>query len=295
MRRFVGLSLAAVAVVAAAAGPAPGLVMAQKAPVQRAATADVVVVGTVTAIEKDAVEVAPFPGAPNTVAFKVAVVKIETALAGAEGVTHLKVGFIPPPPRKPNPAPAAGGPVARRVRPGLQLPELKEGQQFLFFLVRHPSGRFHAMPPVSPPIDPKADDGKEQLEAVKKAVARLADPVKGLTSDTPEVRFETAALLLAKYRAFPDFGGAVAQELLPAEQSRLILKGLTDGDWTKFTPDGPNGLRSFYSLGLTEADGWKLPKVPPGQNPNQVIKDAFVTWLAGPGQDYRIKRNVPKK
>jgi hypothetical protein len=300
MRWFVGLPLAAVVVVAAA-DPAAGLVIAQKAPVQRAVTADVVVVGTVTAIEPDPVEALPFPGAPNAVAFRVAVVRIDTPLAGADGVTHLKVGFVPPSP-KPEPAPAAAanarGPVARPARPfrpGLQLPELKQGQQFLFFLARHPSGRFLAMPPVSPPIDPKADDGKKQLEAVGKALARLADPGAGLNSDKPEVRFETAALLLTKYRAFPDFGGEVDQEPIPAGQSHLILKALAEGDWARFTPDGPNGLQAFYSLGLSDADGWQFPMVPPGQNPNQVIKAAFEQWLAGPGRDYRVKRNVPKR
>jgi hypothetical protein len=306
MRRLAGFCLAAVAAVATT-DPVAGLVMAAKAPVQRAVTADVVVVGKVTAIEKEAVEVAPVPNAPNKLAFKVAVVKIETPLAGADGVTHLKVGFIPPPMAVPNagiaanaanaapPAANARGPAARQFRPGMQIPELKEGQEFLFFLTRHPSGQFHAMHPTSPPIELKGDEGKKQLEAVKKALTTLADPMKGLKSDKAEVRYETAALLLTKYRAYPDFGGEVAPQPVPAEESRLILSGLAAGDWTKFTPDGPNGPQTFYTLGLTEADGWKLPVVPPGQNPNQVIQDAFVQWLAGPGKDYRVKRNVPKR
>ena len=58
-------TLASVLAVALTGSLAPALMIALKAPAQRALTADAVVVGKVTAIEKETVEATPFPGAPN--------------------------------------------------------------------------------------------------------------------------------------------------------------------------------------------------------------------------------------
>ena len=57
----IGRAFAAAAAVALTAAPTPALMIAQKSPTQRALSAEVVVVGKVTAVEKDAVEAAPFP------------------------------------------------------------------------------------------------------------------------------------------------------------------------------------------------------------------------------------------
>jgi hypothetical protein len=99
--------------------PAYALMIAFKPPTQRALSAEVVIVGKVTAIEKDMVEALPFPQSPNKVSYKVAVVKIETGLAGAANITHVKIGFIPPAKPNPNVQPPAVGirPVARRPVP----------------------------------------------------------------------------------------------------------------------------------------------------------------------------------
>jgi hypothetical protein len=277
--------------------------IAQKSPTQRALSAEVVVVGKVTAVEKDAVEAAPFPGSPQKVPYKVAVVKVETALAGAGNVTHIKVGFVPPPPAPaPEVAPAPGGGLRARppIRRGFALPELKEGQEFLFFLTKHPDAGFYVMPPMSPPVDAKGDEGKKEVAAVKKVLAVVADPAAALKADTAAARYLAAATLVTKYRSFPEQGGAVEQVAIGADESKLILQALAEGDWTKFDRAAPNGMQAFYSLGLTDKDGWVAPKpVPakPGQSPvnfNQVTKDAFVKWLAGPGKDYQIKRVVAK-
>jgi hypothetical protein len=92
----------------------------------------------------------------------------------------------------------------------------------------------------------------------------------------------------------------VEQTPIPADESKLILKGLTEADWAKFDRTAPNGMQAFYSLGVTEKDGWTPPKavpVKPGEpapNYNILAKAAFVKWLEGPGKDYRIKKLVPK-
>lgn len=298
MGRLLAAFLVAAAVVALTASAATALKIAMKPPTQRAVTADAIVVGKVTAVEKDAVEAAPFPGAPNKVLHKVAVVKVESSLAGAGNVTHLKVAFVPPPASTPQ---APGGGI-RPPRRGPLTPELKEGQEFLFFLAKHPETGLYVMPPMSPPVAAQGEEYKKELEDVKKVLAVLADPMKSLKQGKAEERYFAAATLLAKYRTYPDFAqGEVDQVPIGAEESKLILKGLSEGDWTKFDRSLPNGMQAFYSLGLSEQDGWKQPRpqpVRPGQPPvnfNKVIKDAYVQWLAGPGKDYQIKRMASKK
>jgi hypothetical protein len=300
MRRFF-LSLAAAALVLALnAVPSPALMIAMKPPAQRAISADAVVVGKVTAIEKELVEAAPFVGAPNKVAYKVAVVKVDSALAGANNVTHIKVGFVPPPP------PAPPQPVQPGLRPAIGrrpnlTPELKEGQEFVFFLAKHPDANFYIMPMMSPPLDVKAEETKKELEEMKKVLDVIADPLKALKSDKPGNRAFAATVMASKYRNFPDAGGEIEQVAIDAQESKLILKGLAESDWTKLDRTVPNGMQAFYSLGLTDKDGWVAPKFvrpkagQPAVNFNQVTKEAFVKWLEGPGKDYVIKKVVPKK
>ena len=289
--------------------PAFALMIAFRPAPQRAVTADVVVVGKVTAIEKDSVDAVPFPGAKEKISYKVAVVKIETNLAGAANITHVKIGFTPAPkvqPGGPVPVPPVGAPAIqpiRPIRPGLQVPELKEGQQMLFFLTKHPSADFYLMPGMSPPVDVSTAEGKKEVEAVKKVTDVLADPMKGLKSDKADVRAETAATLVMKYRSGPEYGGQTEQVAIDADESKLILKAIAEADWKQVRP-GPGGMsamNAFYQIGLTDKDGWVPPKfVRPaaGQPPVDfaaVQKEAFVKWLAGPGKDYVIKKIVAKK
>jgi len=309
MRRYLFAPLFAAAALVAVDGSAKALMIAMRPAPQRAVTADVVAVGKVTAIEKDTVDAAPFPGAKEKVAYKVAVVKIGDNLAGANNLTHIKIGFIPPAKVQPGGGPVPPGgvrPAIRPIRPGLQAPELKEGQEMLFFLVKHPSADFYVMPGMSPPVDATTDAGKKEVEAVKKVTAVLADPMKGLKSDKADVRAETAATMVMKYRSYPDFGAAeVEQVAINADESKLILKAIAESDWKQVRPGpgaaGMNPMNAFYQLGLTDKDGWKQPAFPqpqPGQPPVDfaaIQKEAFVKWLAGPGKDYVIKKVVAKK
>jgi hypothetical protein len=271
-------------------------------PAQRAISAQTIVVGKVTAIGKDEVEAtSPFIGATDKVKYKVATVKVTEVLSGDNKLTEVKVGFIPPPKPDPNAKP----PVIRPgIRPGFQAPQLKEGDEVILFLAKHPTGDFYIMPGMTPPVDVTNEQGKKDLESVKKVTTLLADPMKGLKSDKADVRGETAAIMVMKYRAFPALGGEVEQVAIDAAESKLILKALTEADWSNTIRPGmlpgPNPAQAFYSLGLTEKDGWVAPVIapqPPGAPPidfNAVQKDAFVKWLDGPGKNYVIKKNVPK-
>lgn len=279
-------ALALLAGPARAGAPAPPLSAADKF-----AAAGVVVTGKVTAIEKDPVRAtAPRPGAKDEVAYKVAVVKIDTALAGAQNLTHIKVGFVLPDLNAPPARDSSGG-----VRPRQPGPELKEGQSVLVYASKHPTADFHVMTWSMLPGDLSTDTGKRDLELVKRFAAVLADPTTGLKSDKPEVRAEAATFLVLKNLAAPEFGTA-ERVPLGAVESQQILRGLAAVEWTSdrsYTV--PTALRAFYRLGLGERDGWSAPANRPGEDYAVTTYKAFVKWLDGPGKDYRIKTYAPQK
>src|SRR5262249_31219369 len=91
---------------------------------------------------------------------------------------------------------------------------------------------------------------------------------------------------------------------IPAEESKLILQALSEGDWSMNAPRAnfsePLPLLAFYQLRLTNKDGWVEPVVVnrPGAPPvdyGAVTRDAFAKWRDGPGKDYVVKKIVPKK
>ena len=258
---------------------------------QKFSAAEVLVTGKVTAIEKDTVDAtSPYAGAKDKVTYKVAVVKIDGALAGANNLTHIKVGFVPPDPNAP-PLRGSGG-VIRQREP---VPILKEGQEMLLFLVKHPTADFHVMGYRNMPADISTEAGKKELDTVKKFTAVLADPMKGLKSDKAEVRAETAMIVVMKYRTYPTFETKIEEVAIPADESKLLLKGLAEADWDGRAGGPTHPLYAYYQLGLTAKDGWQEPVAKPGVDFNTLMKEAFAKWLAGPGKDYQIKKVVPKK
>jgi hypothetical protein len=276
-------------VVAVLAAPAEAKRVARAfTPVEKFARAEVVVTGTVSAVEKEMVNAVRFRGDAEKVPHKVVVIKIDKPLLGGDGVTHVKVGFVPPPPADPN------VPV-RPVRGGFRPVDLKEGQEGLYFLTKHPSGEFYTIAPMMAPLDPKADGYKAQAEQVTRAAAALADPVKALKAEKAADRYAAATALLLRYRALPEDGRETETVKVPAEESKLILKALAEADWKKPDADGVNPMQAFYQLGLNDAAGWKQPQVKPGADFQEMMKEAFVKWLDGAGKDYQIQKNVPKK
>jgi hypothetical protein len=264
-------------------------VAAQPSPVVRAIRSDTVVVGKVTAIEKDPLEVAA-PGDTAKQSYRVAVIKADAVLSGAPDLTHVKVGFIPPPPVDPTkPAPP------RRGYPPVVL---TEGQTGVFFLLKHPSAAIFVISPMMPPIDATAADYKTELESIKRAMTVLADPTKHLKVEKAEDRFFAAAVLIMKYRSYPENASDVEQVKVSAEESRLILKGLADApDWSRPTGFPISATQLMNYLALTDKDGWKNPMLRPGvpEDVNRLFKDAFIAWLDGAGKDYRITKMVAKK
>ncbi len=249
-------------------------------PAERALRVPIVVIGKVTAIEKGTVDAAPYPSATQKLAYHIAVVKVVTDLAGAGGATHLKVGFIPV---------GAGG------RRGPENPTLREGEEWLFFLTKHPTGNFYAIPYMTPPLGAVAPGFKAAVADVKKVLATVADPMKALKAEKSADRFAAAIAIVYKLRTLPEGSrGGTNEVQLSASESRTILKALGEEPW-KETFGRMSGYTAFARLGLTAADGWKPPAALVGQSFTEVTRASYNKWLDGPGKEYRIKKLVPKK
>lgn len=254
----------------------------------RAVAADAVVVGKVTSIEKDPIEASPFPGA-DKVPYTVAVVEIETPLAGIKNLTHVKVGF---------PANAegnAGGGRPGRGGGGFGPIALTDGQKGCFFLVKHPGG-FYTLPPGYLPLDAGTDGFQGEIDSVKKALAVVSDPMKALKAAKAEDRLAAASVLIAKYRTPPQGGGEVENRKVPHDESVLIVKALVEADWAASDPNtgvGPLSLASQLALGPNE--GFKPAPFKGGGNYADYFKAEFAKWAEKIPADFSIRHMVRKE
>ena len=301
MRRF--FLVAALATLALTAAPASALVMiANFNTAQKALQADAVVVGKVSEIEKEEVEVLPHQGATDKTKMKVAVIKIETGLVGAKNVTHVKV-LMPGAAAEQPAQPLPGRPgIGRPIRLGGFGPiSLKEGEEGLFFLAKHPTAaNYFTINPGHNPIPAKAETYKDDVAKVKAVVAVVADPMAALKADKPADRLTAAATLIQKYRR----GLTVpAKEVaVPAEETKAILKTLLDADWTaadKPTPgfdyqSAPSNLVGQLGLYPGSPNGLAQFQTKPGESYNAKYFEAFKAWHAKAGDKFDVKKFVPK-
>ena len=241
----------------------------------RVATANIVVVGRVTAFEDRNVTVAPFPGATNKVEFKIAVVSITDALVAPKGAKTVRLGFVPIP---------AG--VA--VSPPPFQPAV--GQEGCFFLTKHGVGDFHVAPSPLNFIAKGGANFDKDVALIKRCAKILEEPNAALKGKNAEDRFLAAAMLVARYRTR---GAADAKtEPTDAEQSKLILQALAAADWTPktdFTQLSP--LMVLGRLPLTEKDGW----APPSAKDAKAYAAYAQQWLKDHAGSYRIHRFVMEK
>jgi hypothetical protein len=245
---------------------------------ERVAQADVIVIGKVTRIEKRPVTVPPTPDSKDKADYQVAVVEIGEALKGAEGLTSLKVGFLPP-----QTAENGRPPV---LRPGrLSTLTLAEDQELCLFLKPHHSGEFYDFTTNSNVIDKKSPTFDKDLETTRRCIKLLADPIKSLQSKDPADRLFTANILITIYR-MPPLPSSRPPQLEPvdAEESKLILHAMADSDWSK-----NEALGMFLRMNLTAKDGWVQP---------MDLKDipaAAEKWVKDNADTYRIQRYVTDK
>jgi hypothetical protein len=245
-------------------------------PAIRAALADCIVVGKVTSIEEKPVDALAAPGAKDKVPYTVAVVKVDEAITGAKGLTHVRVGFLP-----------------RQGRLAAFQFQLAKDQEVCLVLQSHFDGAFYTATYAYDAIDRKTSGEvfDKQVNDLKKYVKLLADPKPGLTAKDVQERVETAAMLVAKYRTPRPAAAPPKTEPVDAETSKLVLQALADADWApknvvdyRMTP-----LAVFQQLGLTEKDGWTTPK------DYKQIPDAAKKWLKENAGTYRIQAFVVEK
>ncbi len=255
----------------------PGIALSKRAasrtPVQSAAVADVVLVGTVTDIDKDPLVAPSAPGAADKIAYTVATVQVTDAIRGLKTETHVKVGYTP------------------NARTPLNL---AEKQDYLLFLTKHHSGNFYVLNFMSPPVAIGAGS-KTTVEDVKSVGKILADPAKALKAGKADDKAFAAMVLIMRYRSPSESGTEQTLEAVPLEESQSILQALGAVDLTTTPQDGGfQFLQAFYQLGLGETDGWKTPEIKPGEQAVTVLHKTFNEWLTGAGAKYQIQKFVPK-
>ena len=271
-------------------------VMQNSTPVQLASQSDALVIGTVTAIEPEAVQAAPVPNG-NKVPYMVAVVKIHENLLGVKGVTHIRIGFLPSgqigqvyDDDEMEFALGCGG----RWQPGRDT-QPREGQTACFFLKKHHNGEFYTMVPYGAPLSKKLLYFDDEIKQIKKAVKVMEKPLEALQVKVAAERQFAAALLVQKYRAQQPNAATVKVQPISAEESKLILTALGEMTWGDAGPDGENTLslqNSFWQLGLSDKDGWKQPTVKDGEDYNTVMGAAVKKWCQDNTSTYQILRNV---
>jgi len=264
---------------------------------QKAAMAEAVVVGKVTSIEAERVELEAYPGAKEKLSFQVAVIKIETSLSGAKNITHIKVAFAPTAPGAPE------VPMGRPIRPGAGPVPLAVDQEGIFFLMPHSGGSSMMTIPMGfDPIPANAANYKEELAKITTVGTMLADPLKAMQAKALPERQTALAALTLKYATPPMNGGAVEQVPLPKELSQAILATILEIDWTPVKNPEPG--YDYSATGPQLASRWGLspgangiPKVvvKPGENYQTRWKQALDTWAKADGEKPVLKKYVPKQ
>lgn len=292
MRRvLLGLAVALLAAAPAVALKiiAPGSVGLQ----QKLIAADAVVVGKVTKIEDEPLDLAPFENGQK-VPHTVAVVKVADTLVGSKTVTHLKVVF--PKPGEPSPQPGRGGgirPLPAPVRGGFGPVAVTENQEGVFFLTKHPTaaGYYHIQPGHLS-LNAADEKYKGELAKVTAAAGAFADPVKALSADKVDDRLQAALALAYKFRSYPpnNVSGVIAEEPVPAEVGTLLVQVLLDADWAK-----TDAHKLADALGLLPGQ-YGIPDVraAAGENPLAVRQKAFRAWHAKFGGKFEVKKIVAK-
>jgi hypothetical protein len=271
--------------------PAPGRAMMIAPPpvANRVALADCIVVGKVTSLENKNVAARQFPGGNDKVTYRIAVINIKDRLAGAKGLTAVRVGFIPP-------APIQGGPN-RPIRPILRrgpVVDLKVGQEGCFLLNSHFEEDFYVVSNYYNVMYKNNTFGKDVAQ-IKHYVKLLEEPKKGLKARDAEDRLAAAGMLITRYRTYqPGMKNPPKTEPIDAQETRLILGVLAEADWTKPRMFGQiQPLQLFFQLGLTPRDGWTPPQMV--KDYAREMSEAGKAWIKEHQKGYRIQRLVVEK
>jgi hypothetical protein len=252
MRKFLA-ALALVGVLALAAS-AKAMMIAPSPISQRVARSDAVVVGKVTSLAEKTEKAEMFKGDERQM--RVATLAVEEAVQGKKTRT-VQVGFFPPPP-----PPAPGGGIRIIRGGGNRSVQLTKDHEGMLFLTKHPTKKDLYVVQQYFEVVPKAGNPSfaAQRDEARKYAKLLKEAKTGLDSKDAAVRFETAMMLVTRYRSAPT--GVTKTEAVPADESKKILAALAGADWKKptllFGQVSP--LSTFFLLSLQPKDGWTAPK-----------------------------------
>lgn len=282
--------------------------------------ADAIVVGRVIALEPMDVQASPAPNQPNQ-NYRIAVVQVTESIYGVKkDVQTIRIGFIAQNAPVPGGGPVPGGvapggagggvngvqiqiqpaiqpvppigPGGIRPRPGFGGMNLQMGQDGIFTLVKHHKENFYVLPGfnsfVNRQNNPNFDN---EVKNTKNLAKVIGDPIKGLKAEDQQERFLAAAILINKYRQPNNpTGQPMKTEKIDAEESKLILKALAQGDWTvgRFNASVPGAMELFYQLGITPQDGYNPQNI---RNQQDVVT-SMQKWLADNSDKFVIQKLV---
>jgi hypothetical protein len=245
---------------------------------ERVALADHVVIGRVVGFEAEDILLPISPG-DDPVPHRVAAVAVTERVYGDAKVKSLRVAF---------PVPGSAGIPKNRRQFTLRL---AVGDFGLFFLRKHHRDSVNVgtnFLDFIPDMLDKQPAAEAEFAHARRLTALLSDPTKSLQAKDREDRYLTAAMLALKYRNQPP--GVAKTEPISAAESRLILSALVEQpDWNKGVRTPPTPWLVFYRLGITDKDGWVMPKNIQG---TEDLRKAAQAWFQQRGQDYRIQRFV---
>lgn len=264
-------------------------------PAQSAISAKIIVKGEVKSIEKDLVEVSPFPNAPEKtpkIGYRIAILKLKESLVGAKGLTEIRVGY--------RPGSAIVGEDRPRKRPaviGTNAPELEVGDEGYFMLVPHFEGDFYVYSGQfsSGPLLTKNPNTEKELPTIKKIAKVLKDPVAHLKSEEKEERFYALAILTKRYREKIPSDRSQTVEI-SKEETQLILDVLSE---VPFDPK-LNGVPSKSELftGLLNENlsslGFEYPIVKPGEDIAKLYEQSFNDFIKANREKIVLKKWVLK-
>ncbi len=273
--------------------------------IQRAAQAETIVVGTVTTIEPDILNLTPVSGGAKA-NYMVAVVKVRQPILGAKGVTHIRVGFIPSANNTVNDEDGMMFNCKLGGYPsGNGSYNLVVGQEACFFLVKHHEGDFYTLPQYCPPLAKNHFYFDDELTQIKRVVDVVRNPVESLKAKESSDRQFAAAVLFQRNRVAPQVGSGknaptVKTVPLSQEESKLILDGLGEMTWGDMGIDGQGTLAIqtlFWQLSLTDKEGWRQPQIKENDDYNTVMDEAVKKWLKEHSSTYRLQKSVvePKR
>lgn len=265
-------------------------------PIQQATQADVVIIGKITDLEPDLTMIEQYKGG-GPIAHMIANVRIEDSLAGVQGLTNLRIGFVPT--NRPFQSEEFGIQLQRNGRQWRGNVNLVQGQEACFMLQRHPIADFYVLLPYAYPIDKNELTFDADMKAVRNVLKAFREPVKALQAKDASERQLAACALVTRYRTQRNSNVPVTVTNVPiaADESKLILQALSEMKWGEL-PFDPNGTFSvqnvFHQLGLTPQNGWQQPQPKANEDHNAVMDKAVSDWFKANAETFRIQRLVMK-